>query len=45
MKNSFWQNVKIFWTNWDLCDLETKAFTNVKKFLQMAWFVIFVNFS
>jgi hypothetical protein len=44
MQNSFWANVKYFWTNWNLRKLETKAFASVKKYLQMTWFLLFVTF-
>jgi len=42
MQNSLWSNIKYFWTNWNLSKLETKAFSSVKKYLQMTWFVVFV---
>jgi len=43
MKNSLWSNIKYFWTNWNLKNLETKAFASVKKYLQMTWFVVFIQ--
>ena len=42
---SHWQNLKKFMTTWDLSELEIKAFTSLKPFLKMVFFIILVLFS
>jgi len=40
MKHSTWQNIKLFWTQWNVSRLETKAFASCKKYIQMTYFIL-----
>lgn len=37
-----WEQFKYFLTHWDLSQLEMKSFAGLKKFMQLAWFCVFV---
>lgn len=44
LQTSTWTQVKYFFSNWDLSQLEVKSFSGIKKYLQMSWFCLFVHF-
>ena len=43
LKKTFSQNVKEFLTHSDISAVEYKAMTNIKKYLQVGWFIVFVT--
>jgi hypothetical protein len=43
MQYSHWENFKQFWLNWDLSELETRAFATLRPFLKIAFFFVLVT--
>ena len=45
LQTSTWNQIKHFFTHWDLSQLEVKSFSSVKKYLQLLWYFTFVYYS
>lgn len=42
LQYSHWQNLKRFFKSWNVTHLEIKAFTSLKKFMKMTFFIVMV---
>ena len=40
--NNALEQIKYFFTHWDLAKLEAKSFSNLKNYLQILWYIMFV---